>query len=332
MTDLPADRSSAISRRTALGAGAGLLAAPALAQAPWPNRPIRLLIPFAPGGSTDVVARLLGEHLQPRLGQPIVPENRPGAAATLATGQAAEAAPDGYTVLLTVISSFSVGSVLYRDQIRWDPVRSFAHIGMINRTFYALMANRNAPFNSPREMVEHARRNPGLAYATSGVGSIPHLVMLRLARAAGVEMTHVPYRGGAQAVQDVVAGNVPVTLDGIPSSVPLIQQGQVRGIGVTAPSRMPDFPNMPTFVEQGFDGFVVEGWAGLAMPAGTPRPIVERFAAALREVLDLAPVRERYRALSTEVGNRFLDDMQRFVAEDAAVWRPLVLESGATPT
>jgi len=192
MTDLPADRSSAISRRTALGAGAGLLAAPALAQAPWPNRPIRLLIPFAPGGSTDVVARLLGEHLQPRLGQPIVPENRPGAAATLATGQAAEAAPDGYTVLLTVISSFSVGSVLYRDQIRWDPVRSFAHIGMINRTFYALMANRNAPFNSPREMVEHARRNPGLAYATSGVGSIPHLVMLRLARAAGVEMTHVP--------------------------------------------------------------------------------------------------------------------------------------------
>jgi tripartite-type tricarboxylate transporter receptor subunit TctC len=203
---------------------------------------------------------------------------------------------------------------------------------MINRTFYALMANRNAPFNSPREMVEHARRNPGLAYATSGVGSIPHLVMLRLARAAGVEMTHVPYRGGAQAVQDVVAGTVPVTLDGIPSSVPLIQQGQVRGIGVTAPSRMPDFPNMPTFVEQGFDGFVVEGWSGLAMPAGTPRPIVERFAAALREVLDLPPVRERYRALSTEVGNRFLDDMQRFVAEDAAVWRPLVLESGATPT
>lgn len=326
--------SFAASRRALLAAGAAALAAPAFAQSTgtWPSRPIRLVVPFAPGGSTDVIARLLSEHMAQRLGQPLVIDNRPGAGSTLGTGMVAEAAPDGHTILLTVISAFSVGSVLYRGQINWDPVRSFAHIGMMNRTFYAMMASRNAPFNDPTEMVAHARRNPGLAYATSGVGSIPHLVMLRLAQAANIELTHVPYRGGAQAVGDVVAGNVPLTLDGIPSSVTFIREGRVKGIAMTSPQRMPDFPNIPTLVEHGFRDLVVEGWSGMAAPAGTPRPILERIATALRESLAVPSVAERLKQLSTEPGNRWLDEMQEFVRQDAETWRPVVIASGATPS
>lgn len=327
MTDID---HATLSRRALLGAGGALLTAPALAQAPWPNRPIRLVVPFGPGGSTDVLARLLTEQMAPRLGQPFVLENRPGAGATLGTGVVADAAPDGYTVLLSAISAFSVGSTLYRGRITWDPVRSFAHVGMIQSGYYALMANNAAPFANPGELAAAARARPGIAYATSGVGSLPHLFMLRYCQAANIEMQHIPYRGGAQAVNDVVAGVVPVTLDGIASSVGLMRNGQIKGIGITGPTRQPLFPDMPTFVEHGFPGLVAEGWAGMAMPAATPRPIQERFAAVLKEVLALPQIVERYRQLAIDPGTRFGAEAQAFVAQEVETWRPLVIASGAT--
>jgi tripartite-type tricarboxylate transporter receptor subunit TctC len=318
-------------RRAALAGAAALLAAPALAEAPWPVRPIRLVIPFAPGGSTDVIGRLIAEQLQARLGQPVVVDNRPGAGSTLATGQVAQAAPDGYTLLLSVISAMSVGSTLYRGRIAWDPDRSFAHVAMILRTPYALMANRAAPFASPRDLAETARRTPGgLPYATSGVGSIPHLVMLRFARAANVELTHVPYRGGGQAVTDTIAGVVPVVLDGLAAAVPHLRGGSLKGAGMTTAQRLPSFPDVPTFAEQGFADIVVEGWAGIAAPAGTARPILERLAGEIRTAMALPAILERYAQASSEPGNRFLDDMQSFVRADAEAWRPLVIQSGAT--
>jgi tripartite-type tricarboxylate transporter receptor subunit TctC len=289
-----------------------------------------LIVPFAPGGSTDVIARLLAEQVQARLGQPIVVENRPGAGSTLATGQVAAADPDGYTLLLSVISAMSVGTTLYRGRIQWDPDRSFAHVAMILRTPYALMANRHATFGNPRELAEAARRSPGIPYGTSGVGSIPHLVMLRFAWSANVELTHVPYRGGAQAVTDTIAGTIPVVLDGLAAAVPHLRGGALRGIGVTTAQRLPDFPDVPTFAEQGFPDLVVEGWAGVAAPAGTPRPILERIAAEFRSAMALPAILERYRQASSEPGNRFLDEMQGFVRADAEAWRPLVIQSGAT--
>jgi tripartite-type tricarboxylate transporter receptor subunit TctC len=317
-------------RRSLLAMGAATLAAPALAQAPWPSRPIRLIVPFASGGTTDVIGRRVADGMAQKLGQPIVVDNRPGAGATLGTGMAAEAPPDGHTMLLTVISSFSVGSTLYRGRIAWDPVRSFEHVGMLLRTPYALMANRGAPFGSPAELAAAAKRQPGISYATSGVGSLPHLFMLRYAQAAGVDLTHVPYRGGAQAVNDVIAGTVPVTLDGIAASVGFLRAGTLRGIGVTSPERLADFPDIPTFVEHGFRDLVVEGWAGFAFPAGTPRPIVERAASVLREAMEQPAAQERYKSLSNQTGNRFLGEMTEFVRQEVETWRPLVIASGAT--
>lgn len=324
-------RHPALPRRAVLAAA---LAAPAVSQAQslgtWPSRPIRLIVPFAPGGSTDALARMLIEHVSPRLGQPVIIENRPGAGATLGTGLGAEAAPDGHTMLLTVVSAFAVGSTLYRGRIAWDPIRSFAHVAMIQRGYYALMANNRAPFGNPGELAAAARRTPGISYATSGVGSLPHLFMMRFAQAAGIELQHIPYRGGGQAVTDTMAGVVPVTLDGIASSVGFIRQGQIRGIGLTGPERSPDFPDMHTFVEHGFRELVAEGWAGIALPAATPRPIQERVAAIWREVQALPPVIERYKGWSVETGNRFMAEMEEFVRSEVETWRPLVLASGAT--
>jgi tripartite-type tricarboxylate transporter receptor subunit TctC len=260
----------------------------------------------------------------------VVIDNRPGAGATLGTGLGADAAPDGHTMLLTVISAFSVGSTLYRGRITWDPVRSFAHVAMIQRGYYALMANNRAPFTNPGELAAAARRTPGISYATSGVGSLPHLFMMRYAQAANIELTHVPYRGGGQAVTDTMAGVVPVTLDGIASSVGFMRAGQIRGIGLTGPERTPDFPDMHTFVEHGFRELVAEGWAGIALPAATPRPIQERVAAVFREVQQLPAVLERYKGWSVDTGNRFMGEMEAFVAQEVETWRPLVIASGAT--
>jgi len=325
--------------KIALPRRALLAAMPALAlpghvsaQGNWPNRPIRLIIPFAPGGSTDALARMLNEHLQPRFGQPIIIENRPGAGATLGTGLGAEAAADGYTMLLTVVSAFAVGATLYQGRIAWDPIRSFAHVAMIQRGYYALMANNRTDFSNPGELAAAARRSPGLAYATSGVGSMPHLFMLRYAQAANIELTHIPYRGGGQAVTDTMAGVVPVTLDGIASSVGFIRNGQIKGIGLTGPERAPDFPQMHTFVEHGFRDLVAEGWAGIALPAATPRPIQQRVADIFREVQQIPAVLERYKGWSVDPGNRFMADMEAFVRNEVETWRPLVIASGATPT
>jgi tripartite-type tricarboxylate transporter receptor subunit TctC len=313
------------------GAGATLMPSWTWAQSAWPSeRPIRLVVPFAPGGSTDVIARLIADELRPRLGQSVVVENRPGAGATLGTGLVAKAAPDGYTLLVTVISSFSVAPTLYKGRIDWDPDRSFAHIADILRTPYALMATKAAPFNNVAEMVEAARRSPGLAYATSGIGSIPHLVMLRFAKAAGIELNHIPYKGGAQAVSDVIGGQVPMTLDGLTSAVPHLRSGSLKGLGVTSPARSAVLPDLPTFVEQGFKDTVVEGWAGIAAPAGTPRAIQERLAAAIKEAMALPALQERYRGAASSSGTLFLDDLQRFVRADTEAWRPVVVASGAT--
>ena len=322
-----------LKRRAWLAGGAAFLAAPHLhAQGgAWPSeKPIRLVVPFAPGGSTDMVARMLAEELRPRIGQAVVVDNRPGAGSTLGTGQVAKAPPDGYTLLVSVISAFSVGPALYKERLDWDGNRHFAHIADILRTPYALMAHKDAPFSSLSELVAVARRGVRLNYATSGIGSIPHLVMMRFSQAAGVELNHVPYKGGAQAVADTIGGQVHMVLDGLAAAVPHLRSGALKGVGVTSPSRSAVLPQLPTFVEQGFAGFVVEGWAGIAAPAGTPRPIQERLAAALREAMALPALQERYRGAASESGRLALDEWQRFVRADADIWRPLVQASGAT--
>ena len=321
-----------LTRRSLLVASAGALAAPAIGQGAWPSRPIRLVVPFAAGGSTDVLARLLADEVSRALGQQIIVDNRAGAGSTIGTGVVAAAAPDGYTLLVSVVSAFSVGTTLYKGRIDWHPDRSFAHVGMILRTPYAMIAAAASPVRDLATLAAEARRtNGGLSVGTSGVGSMPHLAAIRYARAAGIELTHVPYRGGAQAVQDAVAGNIPLAFDGLAGTTTFLRNGTARGVAVTSPARLPDFPDMGTFAEQGFPDLTIDGWAGIAAPAGTPRPIVERLAVALRDAMRVPSIVERYRGIASDMGELFLDDMQRFVAREAEIWAPVVEASGAQP-
>lgn len=325
-------------RITRRGAGALLatLAAPAplAAQntAPWPQaRPIRFVVPFAPGGTTDIVARILTAEMSRRLGQAIVVENRPGAGATLGTGQVAQAAPDGYTLVLSVISAMVVGKVLYGDRVTWDPDRDFAHVGMVMSTPYMILVRPDFPAQTLAELVVVAKRAPNtLSYGSSGVGAMPHLVMERFQAAAGVTMTHVPYRGAAQVATDVIGGTLPLMVDSLTGASANIRTGALRPLAHSWPDRIPSFPDIPTFRELGYPDLVVDGWSGIAAPARTPRPILERLAAVTRESLEAPTVMRRYAETATAPGRLFLDDAQRFVREELAAWTPIIRASGAT--
>jgi tripartite-type tricarboxylate transporter receptor subunit TctC len=321
-------------RRAAVALGAASLAAPVLAQAPWPQaQPIRLIVPFAPGGTTDIVARILAGEMSRRLGQSVIVENRPGAGATLGTGQAARAAPDGYTLVLSVISAMVVGKILGGDRVPWDPDRDFAHVAMVMSTPYLILVRPDLPMRTPADLLAEARRRPEpFSYGTSGIGSMPHLVMLRFLAAAGgnVAMTHVPYRGGAQIATDIAAGTLPMMVDSLTAASANIRSGALRPLAHTWPERVPAFPDIPTFRELGFPGLVVDGWSGIAAPARTPRPVLERLAAATREALAAPEVVRRYAETATAPGRLFLDDAQRFVREEVAAWTPIVRASGAT--
>ena len=323
---------SSISRRKFIAAGVGASLLPSVrAQVPWPSAgPIKLIVPFAAGGSTDGIARNISEELRSRIGQSIIIENRPGAGSTLGTGSVARAAPDGYTLLVSVISAFSVGSTLYRGRIDWEVDKSFVHVGDILRTPYALMANKNAPFNTVAELIAHAKRTGPISVGTSGVGSIPHLVMLRLGRAAGVEFIHIPYKGGAPAVTDAIGGTIPLVMDGLAAAVPNLRSGALKGLALTSAARSPNLPDIATFAEAGYRDVTVEGWAGIAAPAGTPRVVTDRLAAALKEVMALPALQERYRAASSAPGRLSPDEMQKFVRDEALAWAPIVAASGAT--
>lgn len=316
-------------RRHLLLAAPAMLAVPALAQS-YPG-PVRLIVPFATGGTTDIIARLIAEEMGRRLGTVVVVENRPGAGATLGTGLVARAAPDGTTLLISTISGMAVGNTLYRDRIQWDADRDFAHIATILGTPYLLLVNPQTPMRTVADFVAAAKRPNGVAYATSGIGSVPHLVGLRLAQAAGFELQHIPYRGGSQAATDAIAGTVPSVMDSLTAASAYIRAGQLRALAFTTRERIADFPDIPTFVESGFPDIIADGWAGIAAPAGTPRALQERLAAAIREAMAAPQVARRYAETATLPGTLFLDDAQAFVRAEVAAWAPVVRASGATP-
>jgi tripartite-type tricarboxylate transporter receptor subunit TctC len=312
----------------------GGLATPAVVQAqvPWPQAgPIRFVVPFGTGGTTDIIARVLATEMSRRLGQSVIVDNRPGAGATLGTGQVARSAPDGYTLVLSVISSMVVGKVLFGDRVAWDPDRDFAHIAIVHSSPYLLLARPDLPMRSVVDLVETAKRQPdGLIYGTSGIGSMPHLVAARFCKAAGVSMLHAPYRSAAQAAVDVISGNLPLMVDSSTAAAANIRSGALRPLAHTGAERMQLFPDIPTLRESGYPDFVVDGWSGIAAPAGTPRPILERLAEIIRETLAAPDVVRRYAETASTQGRLQLDDAQRFVREELIAWTPIVRDSGAT--
>lgn len=324
------------SRRTLLLTAGVPLLAPRLVRAqqaqPWPRAgAIRLIVPFGTGGATDIVARVIAEAMSRHLGQTIIVDNRPGAGATIGTGAAAQASADGYTLVVSTISGMAVGQTLYRDRITWDADRDFAHIGMILLTPWVLCVRPNGPVSDLAGLLAEARQRNGITYGTTGVGSVAHLLGAQLAAAADVPMEHVPYRSFSQSSADLMNGTINAIIESLTATSSLIRAGTVLPVASSMAERSPLFPEIPTFRELGFPRLVAEGWAGLAAPAGTPRPILEALAQALQAAQAEPAVQRRMVDMSSTPGRLFLDEAQAFVRAQVAEWAPVVRSSGAAP-
>ncbi len=318
-----------IERRSLL-TGLALLPLPALAQSPWPNRPVRIVVPFAPGGSTDIVARILSQYLGERLGQPFPVENRPGAGATLASHQVAQAAPDGYTLVISNSASHGISPSLFRS-MRYDAMTDFTHIAMGATTSTAVVVNPSYPAQSVAALIALGKSRPdGIDFAIAGHGTTTHLLGLRIALAAGFRLNAIPYRGAGPAMADVIAGNVGMMVDGLPSSIPHIRAGAVKAIAVADAQRNRHLPDVPTLIESGLPGMTSYSWFGVSGPAGMPAPIVEKLNAEIRAILASPPVRQRYNDLTADAPDMTPEQYTAFIREELRVWGEVVRAAGIT--
>ncbi|MCS6932187.1 MAG: tripartite tricarboxylate transporter substrate binding protein [Acetobacteraceae bacterium] len=314
--------------RRALVAAAALAPLPAFAQEGWPARPLRIIVPSAAGGAADFIARTLGRFLEPRLGQPVVADNRPGAGGILGTEAAKQAAPDGYTFLIATNSTHAANQFLYR-RLPYDPVRDFAHVGVLGSFATVAVVPLEAPYRSVPDLIAHARAHPGRLFF--GYYSSSSQVPAALLKArAGIEANGVAYRNITQIVPELIAGRIHFAFLDSLSAAPSLQSGRVVPIAVTSPSRSPLLPEVPTVAET-IPGFVVQGWIGLTSPAGTPSPVLARMEALLREAAADPGVAEAVSRQGLTPG--FLDRaaMERFLVEDRARWQEWVRIAGIEP-
>ena len=299
--------------------------AAAQAQA-YPTKPVTMIVPFPPGGSVDAVARQVAAGLTQYLGQSVVVENKVGAGGTIGSGIAARAAPDGYTILLGTTSALAVSPALYKS-VPYDSLKSFVPIIEVTRGPFVLSVKNSLPVNDVKDLVDMAKKNPGkLNSGSAGQGSVHHLALERFKQAAGIDIVHVPYKGGAPAWTAVVAGDIDMLFDSMPG--PYMFRGQAKPLAVAGPHRLPGLPNVPTFAEQGFPGVeTVFFWAMLA-PAGTPPEVVARLNSALGQTLRDPAVRAEFGKQSMETSPGTSEEIARFMAAEIPRWRQVVQKAG----
>jgi tripartite-type tricarboxylate transporter receptor subunit TctC len=269
----------------ALGAALACALVPAHGADAWPTKPITLIVPFAPGGGNDTVARVIGQHIAGPLGQPIVVDNKPGAGGSLGAELAAHAPADGYTLFLGGVGSHALNPTV-NPKLRYDPVKDFAPVAWLASAPMVLAVHPSVPANNVRELIAYAKKNPGrLNFASNGNGSSSQLAAVIFDNMAGIEMVHVPYKGLAPALQDLLAGTVQVMFSSSVAIMPSVQAGKLRVLGVTSPQRMPTLPKLPTIAEQGLAGYQTGSWYGILAPAGTPPAVVARLNAEIDKAL-----------------------------------------------
>jgi tripartite-type tricarboxylate transporter receptor subunit TctC len=303
------------------------VAASAAAQ-PWPSKPLRLVVPFPPGGTSDIVARLAGERLGARLGQAVVVDNRAGVAGLIGTEVAAKSAPDGYTLLLSSTAPIAFAPSTPKP-LAYDPVKDLQHVALIGTIPLAFVVSPSASANNVRDVVAAAREKPGaLNFSSSGNATPSHFMLERFKSSAGVQITHVPYKGSAPALNDLMAGRVDGTIDSMPALLGQIRAGKLKPLAVTGRSRSPQLPDVPTLAESGFPDLVVNTWFGVAVPSGTPADVVQRLAQELQATLQLAEVKQRLEELSFAPSPMSPAETQRFMQAEIERWRPVVQAAG----
>jgi tripartite-type tricarboxylate transporter receptor subunit TctC len=305
-----------------------LSANPAIGQN-YPSKPIKIIVPFGPGGFTDVEARILQKELAPAIGQPIIIENRPGAGSTIGTDAVAKAAPDGYT--LVMISTAHVISPHLYKQMPYDPLKDFTPVMKLAEGPYVLVVHPSLPAKSVGELIALAKAKPGsIDYASSGNGSAQHLVGALFTTMAGVNLNHVPYKGSNQAMNDVIGGQVKVSFVGVPNALPNLNSGKLKALGVSTGKRYAELPDVPTIAEAGVPGYDATIWLGLLAPPGTPREIVARINADITRILSTAEARKLMASAGVDVATSTPEDFARLMAVEMERWGKVVRETGAT--
>jgi tripartite-type tricarboxylate transporter receptor subunit TctC len=323
-------RARALPALAALVLGPLAAAVPVGAQAQhqdYPSRTVRLVVPFPPGGTTDIVARMVAERLGALHGRPLVVDNRPGAGGALGAEAVARAPADGYTLLVSNIASNGSGPAL-RAAMPYDPDASFSHISLIGTVPNALVVHPAFPARTPQEFIAHARARPGVMYGSGGVGTSAHLAGELLKVMAGINVEHVPYKGAAPAMADLLGQQIPAVFDGLPAVLAQVRAGKLRLIAVTSPGRSPAVPDVPTFDEAGVPGYQATSWFGISAPAGLSPALVERLGQEIRAVLRQPEVSARLIELGFAPGDMTPDRYQAFVRAEIAKWADVVKRAG----
>jgi tripartite-type tricarboxylate transporter receptor subunit TctC len=305
---------------------AATLAAPAAWAQEWPSKPIRIIVPYPPGGFTDVTARLVGQKLEERLGQTVLVDNKAGANGTIGVAEMARSAPDGYTFVI-VIAAHAANPSLY-TKLPYDSRNDLAAVSLIGVSPLVAAVNKDAPFKNAQELVAYAKRNPGkVSFGSSGNGAAAHLTTELLKSLTQIDMVHIPYKGAAAALQDLIGGQIQLLFDAASGLINPGKTGQVRLIGVAAERRLPMLPEVPTFIEQGVAGFTGSTWAGLLAPARTPPAIIKRVSGEVAQIVRLDDVKARLEGMGTLPAGSTPEEFGAFIDAETAKWGKVIREA-----
>jgi tripartite-type tricarboxylate transporter receptor subunit TctC len=322
-----------MTRRFVLGAlvaaGIGFCTASLAAAQAYPNRVIKMIVPFPPGGPIDIMARLVAHQVSTRLGQEVIVDNRPGAGSMLGLKVAAAAEPDGYTLLFGSSGSLAVAPALY-PKLNIDPLRVFAPVGSVSLLPHVFVVRPSMPVTTVQEFIAYAKANPGKLNYGAGVGTPPHLLSTLLKTESGIDVTFIPYKGSAASITDLLAGQTQFTIDGLLGLYPLIREGKVRALGIARAERWPELPQVPTLVESGFPNFTLDAWTGVVTPSGTPADVVEILNRAINEGLGSPEMKENLARFSAIAKAGTVQDFTAFLRSDIPKWAGLVKLAGAT--
>jgi tripartite-type tricarboxylate transporter receptor subunit TctC len=295
----------------------------------YPTKPIKIVVPYTPGGGADILTRTLAAALTPKLGQQVIVDNRPGGNTIIGSEYVANAQPDGYTLLL-VPASFAINPSFYK--VPYDTVRGFAPVGLVALVPLMLVANPNVQINSVKDLIDLAKAKPGkLTFASYGSGSPAHLAGELFKSMVGVDMLHIPYKGSAPALSDVVAGHVAIMFSSMSPAVPLVKSGRLKGIAVTTTKRVPAMKDLPTIAEAGVPGYEVQAWNGIVAPAGTPKEIVAKLNRAIVEIVATKEFRDRISAQGFEPDSSSPEEFAELIQRDILKWAKVIKDSGAKP-
>ena len=316
-------------RDLVLGAlGGGVLAASGAAHAAdnWPSKPIRIVVPYPPGGSSDIIARSISQPLSEALGQPVIVENKPGANGNLGADYVAKSRPDGYTLLLCDVGALAISPSVY-TKLSFDPSKDLRGVGMLAYSPHLLVVHPSVPANSLKELVALSQKSK-IDFAVTAIGSAPHLAGVAVEKATKARWEYIPYKGGAQAIGDTVGGQTHVLMNGMLATLPFVQSGKLKVLGVSKSTRVPLLPDVPTIAEQGVAGFESGTWQGVLVPAGTPPAIVERLSAELTRIIRSPEVRSRLTAQGAEVRTMSPAEFTTFFEKERRNWAGVVAQGG----